>query len=93
MTQYHDLVRRMRYKLKAEAWAKEIKMIYGQRADNNDWIVTTTYNNESFLGEGMTVIAAKNKIRKIWNLTSQEVEDIVEEQEQFLKDDSLGELV
>ena len=41
----------------------------------------------------MTVIAAKNKIRKIWNLTSQEVEDIVEEQEQFLKDDSLGELV
>jgi hypothetical protein len=48
---------------------------------------------ESFLGEGMTVIAAKNKIRKIWNLTSQEVEDIVEEQEQFLKDDSLGELV
>ena len=25
MTQYHDLVRRMRYKLKAEAWAKVSK--------------------------------------------------------------------
>ena len=44
MTQYKKLVEKARDKLKVEAWAKEIKMIYGERKDS-DWVVTTTYNN------------------------------------------------
>ena len=45
MTQYSDLVAKARDKLKVEKWASSIKSIYGQRTKENDWIVTTTYNN------------------------------------------------
>ena len=72
MTQYHDLVKRMRYKLKAEAWAKEIKMIYGQRADNNDWIVTTTYNN------GDEIIENVSKKTKTIYKSGMSVEDMLD---------------
>lgn len=48
---------------------------------------------EDCLAKGMTVIKAKNTIRKMWSLTQKEVEDIVKEQEQFLQDSSQGELV
>ena len=45
MTQYSDLVKKARDKLKVEKWASSIKMIEGQRHKDNDWIVTTTYKN------------------------------------------------
>ena len=48
---------------------------------------------EDCLAKGMTVIKAKNTIRKMWSLTQKEVDAIVEEQEQFLEDSSQGELV
>ena len=48
---------------------------------------------EDFIAEGMTVMKAKNTIRKYWSLTQKEVDDIVKEQEQFLQDSSQGELV
>jgi hypothetical protein len=78
MTQYHDLVRRMRYKLKAEAWAKEIKMIYGQRADNNDWIVTTTYNNGDEIVEN---VSKKTKVIHRSNMSLEEMLDAMQREE------------
>ena len=45
MTQYSDLVKKARDKLKVEKWASSVKMIEGQRHEDNDWIVTTTYKN------------------------------------------------
>ena len=45
MTQYKKLVEKARNKLKVEKWASSIKSIYGQRTKENDWVVTTTYNN------------------------------------------------
>ena len=48
---------------------------------------------EDCLAEGMSVNAAKNKIRKVWSLTQTEIDDIIEEQEQFLTQNNLGELI
>ena len=48
---------------------------------------------EDCIAEGMSVNAAKNKIREIRSLTRAEVDEILEEQEQFLKQSNLGELI
>ena len=48
---------------------------------------------EDCIAEGMSVNAAKNKIRNVWSLTRTEIDEILEEQEQFLKQSNLGELI
>ena len=54
MTQYSDLVAKARDKLKVEKWASSIKSIYGQRPKENDWVVTTTYNNNDKIVENVS---------------------------------------
>jgi hypothetical protein len=54
MTQYSDLVAKARNKLKVEKWASSIKSIYGQRTKENDWVVTTTYNNNDKIVENVS---------------------------------------
>ena len=48
---------------------------------------------EDKLAEGKSKTTAMNEVRKLWSLTHEEMLQIVEEQEQFLEDDNIGELV
>ena len=82
MTQYTELVRKRGQKLKAEAWAKEIKMIYGQRSKENDWIVTTTYNNNDKIVENVskktkTVYKSKMSLEDIIDAMQVEAADVI----------------
>ena len=78
MTQYTELVRKRGQKLKAEAWAKEIKMIYGQRSKENDWIVTTTYNNNDKIVEN---VSKKTKVIHRSNMSLEEMLDAMQREE------------
>ena len=82
MTQYTELVRIRGQKLKAEAWAKEIKMIYGQRSKENDWIVTTTYNNNDKIVENVskktkTIYRSKMSLEDIIDAMQVEAADVI----------------
>ena len=82
MSEYRELVRKQGQKLKAEAWAKEIKMIYGQRSKENDWIVTTTYNNNDKIVENVskktkTVYKSKMSLEDIIDAMEVEAADVI----------------
>ena len=72
MTQYSDLVAKARDKLKVEKWASSIKSIYGQRTKENDWVVTTTYNNND-----KTVENVSKKTKTIYK-SGMSVEDMLD---------------
>ena len=82
MSQYKELVRKQSQKLKAEAWAKEIKMIYGQRSKENDWIVTTTYNNNDKIVENVskktkTIYRSKMSLEDMLDAMQVEEADVI----------------
>ena len=82
MTQYSDLVAKARDKLKVEKWASSIKSIYGQRTKENDWIVTTTYNNNDKIVENVskktkTIYRSKMSLEDMLDAMQVEEADVI----------------
>ena len=77
MTQYKKLVEKRKLFLKVEAWAKEVKMIYGERLDN-DWVVTTTYNNGD---EHIENVSKKTKLIIKSNMSYEDMVDQISREE------------
>ena len=82
MTQYSDLVAKARNKLKVEKWASSIKSIYGQRTKENDWVVTTTYNNNDKTVENVskktkTIYRSKMSLEDMLDAMQVEEADVI----------------
>ena len=82
MTQYSDLVAKARDKLKVEKWASSIKSIYGQRTKENDWVVTTTYNNNDKTVENVskktkTIYRSKMSLEDMLDAMQVEEADVI----------------